>query len=178
MALSNLVENALRHGGGEITLAARGEGESVIFEVTDAGPGIDDEFAARAFERFARPEAGRTGAGHGLGLAIVKAIAESHGGEVQIDPVGLRGPGDHARSALAGERPWPGRLRSGTARRGGLIDGSFAFRRTGADHDHPSLEVTQMKKHSKVLVTGAAILAVAAGGTGVAIAASGGEDAN
>ena len=35
-----------------------------------------------------------------------------------------------------------------------------------------------MKKHSKVLVTGAAVLAIAAGGTGVAIAASGGEDAN
>ncbi len=85
VALGNLLENALRHGGGDIALAAREEGAWVIFEVSDVGPGMDDEFAARAFERFARAEAGRTAPGHGLGLAIVKAIAESHGGAVEID---------------------------------------------------------------------------------------------
>ena len=77
-ALGNLVDNALRHGEGTVTLGAR---EGVEIEVRDEGPGI--ALGQAAFERFARGE--RTRGGSGLGLAIVRAIAEAHGGEAQID---------------------------------------------------------------------------------------------
>lgn len=85
-ALSNLVENALHHGEGEVTLSSRVEDGMVVLEVTDAGSGFPDSFTDEAFERFARAEAGRTTPGHGLGLAIVKAVAEAHGGTVSIEP--------------------------------------------------------------------------------------------
>jgi signal transduction histidine kinase len=86
-ALGNLVDNALRHGAGEIVLRARAAATdgAVEFEVADHGPGFDAELAGRAFERFARGDAARTrGAGTGLGLAIVRAIAEAHGGRAEI----------------------------------------------------------------------------------------------
>jgi signal transduction histidine kinase len=80
--LGNLVENALRHGAGDIVLAADGNGETLRIEVTDHGPGFPPQFARDAFERFSRAESGRTSGGAGLGLAIVKAIIEAHGGTV------------------------------------------------------------------------------------------------
>jgi two-component system, OmpR family, sensor kinase len=85
-ALGNLVDNALRHGAGEIVLRAhRSELDGgVELEVADNGPGFDPELAGRAFERFARGDAARTRGGTGLGLAIVRAIAEAHGGRAEI----------------------------------------------------------------------------------------------
>jgi signal transduction histidine kinase len=83
-ALGNLVDNALRHGSGEIGLTARPDGESVRIEVSDHGPGFSPEVADRAFERFARGDKGRSRGGVGLGLAIVSAIAEAHGGTAAI----------------------------------------------------------------------------------------------
>lgn len=84
-ALGNLVENALRHGKGEIAVASRSEDTAVVFEVSDEGSGFPEDFAGVAFDRFARAEGGRTTPGHGLGLAIVKAVAEAHGGTAAID---------------------------------------------------------------------------------------------
>jgi two-component system OmpR family sensor kinase len=83
-ALGNLVDNALRHGAGTIRLSARRVGEAVEIDVGDEGPGFPPELAPRAFERFARGAATRTGSGAGLGLAIVRAIAEAHGGTATI----------------------------------------------------------------------------------------------
>jgi two-component system, OmpR family, sensor kinase len=85
-ALGNLVDNALRHGAGDIVLRARrGEaGGAVELEVIDHGAGFDPDLADRAFERFARGDAARTRGGTGLGLAIVRAIAEAHGGGARI----------------------------------------------------------------------------------------------
>jgi signal transduction histidine kinase len=89
-ALGNLVDNALRHGDGEIVLGAvADDGGGVELRVSDAGPGFGEDIAGRAFERFARGDAARTRGGTGLGLAIVQAIAEAHGGEARIVP----GPG-------------------------------------------------------------------------------------
>lgn len=88
-ALGNLLENALRHGAGTVTLSAREEGDAVAFEVADEGDGFPEDFAERAFERFARAESGRTTTGYGLGLAIVSAVARAHGGSVGIDPTGF-----------------------------------------------------------------------------------------
>ena len=92
-ALGNLVDNALRHGAGDIVLRARrGEEQGgVELEVADHGPGFDPDLAGRAFERFARGDAARTRGGTGLGLAIVRAIAEAHGGGAQIVTESSRG---------------------------------------------------------------------------------------
>jgi signal transduction histidine kinase len=79
-ALGNLVENALRHGGGAITLFAISHDGQVELHVVDDGPGFDPAFLPGAFRRFARAESGRSTDGAGLGLAIVAAIAASHGG--------------------------------------------------------------------------------------------------
>jgi signal transduction histidine kinase len=85
-ALGNLVDNALRHGAGEVVLRAGPSGADggVELEVADSGPGFDRDLAGRAFERFARGDAARTRGGTGLGLAIVRAIAEAHGGRAEI----------------------------------------------------------------------------------------------
>ena len=79
-ALSNLTDNALRHGRGTITLSGIEEPHGARLEVADEGDGFPADFAERAFERFSRADAGRHGGGAGLGLAIVSAIARSHGG--------------------------------------------------------------------------------------------------
>jgi two-component system, OmpR family, sensor kinase len=79
-ALSNLVENALRHGAGPVRLSAGERGEHVELHVEDEGTGFPSDFADEAFERFTRAHQGRTGGGAGLGLAIVRAIATAHGG--------------------------------------------------------------------------------------------------
>jgi signal transduction histidine kinase len=79
-ALSNLADNARRHGGGNVTLTAHAHNGSVELHVLDDGAGFPEEFIGRAFERFSR--AGSTESdGSGLGLAIVETIARAHGGE-------------------------------------------------------------------------------------------------
>jgi signal transduction histidine kinase len=83
-ALGNLVDNALRHGAGEIELRATGADGAIVLEVADHGPGLPPGLAGRAFERFARGDTARAGSGAGLGLAIVRAIAEAHGGRAEI----------------------------------------------------------------------------------------------
>ena len=79
-ALGNLVANAAAHGSPPIRLFTRRDDGAVELHVEDAGPGLAPEFSPRAFERFTRAEASRTGGGAGLGLAIVDAIARAHGG--------------------------------------------------------------------------------------------------
>ena len=83
-ALGNLVDNALVHGGGDVSLSATQEDGFVVLEVSDQGSGFDAGFEGEAFERFARGDGGRRGGGAGLGLAIVRAIAVSHGGGVSV----------------------------------------------------------------------------------------------
>lgn len=79
-ALGNLVDNALRHGAGTVTLAARSHDGLVTLLVRDQGPGFPEEFLPHAFERFSRSDPSHSGAGAGLGLTIVRAIATAHGG--------------------------------------------------------------------------------------------------
>jgi two-component system, OmpR family, sensor kinase len=83
-ALGNLVDNALRYGGGDIRLSGRESGGIVEIDVSDEGPGFSADFAPCAFERFTRAAEGRTRGGAGLGLAIVRAVAEAHGGTAAI----------------------------------------------------------------------------------------------
>lgn len=86
-ALTNMVENALRHGTGEIELASERRGSRVRLHVRDQGAGFPDDFRERAFERFSRGDAARGRGGAGLGLAIVDAIATAHGGTAGADNV-------------------------------------------------------------------------------------------
>jgi two-component system, OmpR family, sensor kinase len=81
----NLVENALLHtpAGTPVTVSVRREGHSAVLEVADRGPGVPEALRERVFERFA--SGARDGArGSGLGLAIVKAVADAHGGRVEL----------------------------------------------------------------------------------------------
>jgi signal transduction histidine kinase len=79
-ALGNLVDNALRHGEGDVLVEAVESDGRVELHVRDSGPGFPPDFIDRAFERFTRGDAARSRGGAGLGLAIVAAVAESHGG--------------------------------------------------------------------------------------------------
>ena len=79
-ALTNLVENAIEHGGGEITVRASEADAGVAIHVEDRGPGFAPDFIDRAFERFSQGDPSRGGDGTGLGLAIVEAIARAHRG--------------------------------------------------------------------------------------------------
>jgi signal transduction histidine kinase len=86
--LSNLLENAVRHGEGTVTIdvtpsASPREGEDVGTSVTvsDEGSGIPEESMNRVFTRFWR---GSKRGGTGLGLYIVKGIVEAHGGTITV----------------------------------------------------------------------------------------------
>jgi heavy metal sensor kinase len=80
-ALGNLIDNALRHGGGDVELTSAAAGGAVELHVADHGAGMPPEFIERAFERFTRADAARGhSGGTGLGLSIVRMIAEAHGG--------------------------------------------------------------------------------------------------
>jgi two-component system, OmpR family, sensor kinase len=78
-ALANLIENALRHGDGEIALSARAADGRVEIHVADRGPGFPSDFVTAAFDRGTTASDGGA-AGAGLGLAIVERIARAHGG--------------------------------------------------------------------------------------------------
>lgn len=79
-ALTNLIENAIEHGAGEITVSTTESAGELEIHVSDHGPGFPPEFLERAFERFSRADTARGGDGTGLGLAIVEAIARAHQG--------------------------------------------------------------------------------------------------
>lgn len=89
--VSNLLDNAIRHSpdGGRVSVSAREQSGLLSIEVSDNGPGIPPEDAARVFERFYRSEDGGTG----LGLAIARWIVDLHGGEIKAEsaqPTGCR----------------------------------------------------------------------------------------
>jgi signal transduction histidine kinase len=87
----NLLENAVKHTapGTNVRVSVRREASELVLAVEDEGPGVPDELAGRIFDRFVRGASDRGGSS-GLGLAIVKAVAESHGGSVELvkRPVG------------------------------------------------------------------------------------------
>jgi signal transduction histidine kinase len=86
-ALRNLLENARRYGGDEVTLHAAREGATVVLRVCDRGPGVPAPLRERIFEPFFRlPGHAEREGGVGLGLSLVKQIAERHGGRVHCEP--------------------------------------------------------------------------------------------
>ncbi len=84
-ALVNLLDNALRHGEGDVTLSFAAAQDDVKIEVADRGPGFPPELTERAFDRFTRGDQARGRGGAGLGLSIVRVIAEAHGGSARAE---------------------------------------------------------------------------------------------
>jgi signal transduction histidine kinase len=80
--IGNLVENALRHGEGTVTVSVRPFESGAEVTVADEGEGIPEETASRVFTRFWR--GGNRRGGTGLGLYIVKGLVEAHGGSVEV----------------------------------------------------------------------------------------------
>ena len=87
--VTNLVGNVLVHTptSAPLALSAGRTGAIAWIEVADAGPGMEPEVAAKAFERFFRadPARSRHHGGSGLGLSIVEAAVGAHGGTVSLD---------------------------------------------------------------------------------------------
>jgi signal transduction histidine kinase len=104
-AMIQLAHNAAAHteDGDTITLGSAIQEGEARFSVSDPGSGIPAAERERIFDRFARGRNGRREGGAGLGLAIVKAIAEAHGGRVEVESrVGL---GSTFTIVIPAERP-------------------------------------------------------------------------
>ena len=112
MVLDALIENAVRFTaeGESVTLAAQPQGDHLVIQVADTGPGIPADQLPRLFEPFARGDSARDRGkgGTGLGLAIVKSVVEAHGGTASV----TSDPGHLTTFAIslprfrrAGERP-------------------------------------------------------------------------
>ncbi|MFC4603388.1 ATP-binding protein [Rhodococcus kronopolitis] len=99
-ALTNLMDNADRHGGGLVGVTVRRLEAQVVIEVDDRGPGVPVVDRQRIFERFATAHLGRrsaAGGGTGLGLALVAETVAAHGGRVSCG----EHPGGGARFTVA-----------------------------------------------------------------------------
>lgn len=86
-AMTNLIDNALRHAGGPVVIETRSEHGSAVIEVRDRGPGIPAGEVERLKQPFTRLHEARSGTGgSGLGLAIVDRVARAHGGRLDLLP--------------------------------------------------------------------------------------------
>jgi signal transduction histidine kinase len=105
----NLADNAVRHTNesDRIAIGSSTDGRESRIWVRDSGPGISQADQNRIFERFS---GGQKGGGAGLGLSIVRAVAEAHGGRVELDS----GPGLGATFVIViPTETGPARRRSG-----------------------------------------------------------------
>jgi signal transduction histidine kinase len=113
--LANLLGNVREHTTPDTPVAVRlsAVGQGALLEVTDAGPGMSEEAAARAFDRFYRGgHNGGNGHGSGLGLSIVQAIAAAHGGHAMLKSA--QGAGTSVQVWIPFHPPaQPGTLRTG-----------------------------------------------------------------
>jgi signal transduction histidine kinase len=82
--VSNLVGNALEHGGRDVTVRVGSDGLGAFVEVSDRGPGIPPDQLPHVFERFYKTDPARTNPGSGLGLAIALENARLLGGDVEV----------------------------------------------------------------------------------------------
>ena len=87
-AVRNLLDNAVVHGEGPVSIALREEDGEAFLAVADHGDGVDPRRAEQLFERFERADdaRARSSGGTGLGLAIAREIVADHRGTVAFDP--------------------------------------------------------------------------------------------
>lgn len=91
--LTNLVDNALEHGGpGPVSVEVRPDRAGARVTVADTGPGIPDDLHEAVFRKFGRGRSDRR-AGTGLGLYIARGLTEAHGGRLWLDVGSASGPG-------------------------------------------------------------------------------------
>jgi len=83
--LINLLTNAIRYSreNGKVILKCESKGKQVKFSVEDFGPGIDQRYLGKLFEKFFQVPG--SAAGNGLGLAISKEFVEAQGGDVMVE---------------------------------------------------------------------------------------------
>jgi signal transduction histidine kinase len=83
--LTNLIDNAIKYGGGA-RASLRAQPGFAVIEIADDGPGLDGEELEQVFEPFYRhePSRNRETGGIGLGLAVVRSVARAHGGDVTL----------------------------------------------------------------------------------------------
>ena len=85
-ALRNLLENARRYGGHDVSVLTESRAGRALVRVCDRGPGVPEAMRERIFESFFRlPGHAEQAGGVGLGLSLVKQIAERHGGSVRCE---------------------------------------------------------------------------------------------
>lgn len=78
-AVGALVENALRHGDGPVTITARPGENALLLEISDTGPGVPEELVPHVFERGVSAQSST-----GLGLALARALVEADGGRLEL----------------------------------------------------------------------------------------------
>ncbi|NJN43529.1 MAG: HAMP domain-containing histidine kinase [Anaerolineae bacterium] len=86
LAIHNLLNNALKFTkpGDRVEVRALEDGQTVVIEVADTGPGIPAEELPHVWEELYRGKGARGVPGSGLGLALVRAIMDRHGGQVSV----------------------------------------------------------------------------------------------
>lgn len=85
VALSNLLDNAVKYGGpGEVKISVTESADGLLIQVSDQGQGISEADRIRVFERYQRGDSAPEGKGGGLGLAVIRMIASAHGGSIQL----------------------------------------------------------------------------------------------
>lgn len=84
-ALLQLVQNAVTHGGGDVVIDSRIQGDLLELRVRDHGAGVPADMREAIFERFRRGDDAGDRAGSGLGLHIVRVIAHAHGGDARVE---------------------------------------------------------------------------------------------
>lgn len=80
---TNILDNAVRHGGGTVVVDLGRENGEAVVRVSDQGPGIPPAELERIFHRFYRVDRSRSQPGTGLGLAIAKHLVAAHGGTIR-----------------------------------------------------------------------------------------------
>ncbi|MER3555436.1 MAG: two-component sensor histidine kinase [Meiothermus sp.] len=96
LAATNLLYNALKYGGKKVWVSTGVRGEEAFLEVCDDGPGIPEGELERLRQPFQRGAGLQGSGGAGLGLAITGAVAEGHGGRLELG----RGPQGGLRAAV------------------------------------------------------------------------------